>query len=207
MKKSIFLLTLFFMVSFSLCAYETSKEKNVNMSENVLKNNNVGIERAVQNAFSISSYPDSELRGIIKKNYNLWESDKESDVEFILRLMKTTFSNTKYEIKNIRYISETDAIVSLDVIIPDYAKMIADGGEEKIESLAKEKFKQKTGKTLESLNENSPISDFDTYLDIYFQIFADEGKKVTSFNTIPNTLEARKENGIWIFKDQNFNFF
>ena len=124
--------------------YKVTVKPKAKVSQKYTKENSVQIEKAVKEKIKYLSRKEI-LNEIFDINFN----GKEEDIVILAMLrgiMNVAMRNSEFEIKEIEYISETEANVKLKVKYPDIDK-----DENRIFKKAEENFKKKTGLTIEQV--------------------------------------------------------
>ena len=124
--------------------YKVTVKPKAKVSQKYTKENSVQIEKAVKEKIKYLSRKEI-LNEIFDINFNGTEED--TVILAMLRgIMNVAMRNSEFEIKEIEYISETEANVKLKVKYPDIDK-----DENRIFKKAEENFKKKTGLTIEQV--------------------------------------------------------
>ena len=124
--------------------YKVTVKPKAKVSQKYTKENSIQIEKAVKEKIKYLSRKEI-LNEIFDINFNGTEED--IVILAMLRgIMNVAMRNSEFEIKEIEYISETEANVKLKVKYPDIDK-----DENIIFKKADENFKKKTGLTIEQV--------------------------------------------------------
>lgn len=177
--------------------YKVTVETGVKISEKTLRNNNIKIEKELKKIIRENSKKEvlDEILNMKSENY----STDSLFPMFFVGLTNIVLRNTEIEIKEIEYISETEADIKLKIRSmkePDIAKIY-----EKVER----NFKNKTGRSLESIETDE---DEKRYLPMVLKDFLIISEKYIS--KMPKTLEtvieinSEKEGGEWLIDTEEF---
>lgn len=183
--------------------YKVTVKPKAKVSQKYTKENSVQIEKAVKEKIKYLSRKEI-LNEIFDINFNGTEED--IVILAMLRgIMNVTMRNSEFEIKEIEYISETEANVKLKVKYPDIDK-----DENKIFKKAEENFKKKTGLTIEQVqmieSEKEKMKYVMESVKIILQTFEEEVSK--SRRTLNTEIEipAEKIENNWIVLEDVFEF-
>ncbi|RRD39385.1 hypothetical protein EII29_07295 [Leptotrichia sp. OH3620_COT-345] len=177
--------------------YKVTVETGVKISEKTLRNNNIKIEKELKKIIRENSKKEvlDEILNMKSENY----STDSLFPMFFVGLTNIVLRNTEIEIKEIEYISETEADIKLKIRSmkePDIAKIY-----EKVER----NFKKKTGLSLESIETDE---DKKRYLPMVLKDFLIISEEYIS--KMPKTLEtvieinSEKEGGEWLIDTEEF---
>ena len=231
MKKII--LSLFILLSLSIFTqekYQIEIEPSAKISQNVIQDYNLQIEKEVSKIYS-----KEEMFGIMNKMINGASASIQSKnganeskgflgEDYISKMMDTMFKYYKIEIEKINYISENKAYVkvklgfpvNLDEIknISSIDKMLkkAEENSKKLEAA----FKKKTGKTMEEYSKSISEKDekaiekyFKIMGEIQMEMMEEELAKMTKNGKYvgrKEILEANRKNGKWVIESPNFGY-
>lgn len=183
--------------------YKVTVKPKAKVSQKYTKENSVQIEKAVKEKIKYLSRKEI-LNEIFDINFNGTEED--IVILAMLRgIMNVAMRNSEFEIKEIEYISETEANVKLKVKYPDIDK-----DENKIFKKAEENFKKKTGLTIEQVqmieSEKEKMKYVMESVKIILQTFEEEVSK--SRRTLNTEIEipAEKIENNWIVLEDVFEF-
>ena len=183
--------------------YKVTVKPKAKVSQKYTKENSVQIEKAVKEKIKYLSRKEI-LNEIFDINFNGTEED--TVILAMLRgIMNVAMRNSEFEIKEIEYISETEANVKLKVKYPDIDK-----DENKIFKKAEENFKKKTGLTIEQVqmieSEKEKMKYVMESVKIILQTFEEEVSK--SRRTLDTEIEisVEKKQNKWIVLEDVFEF-
>lgn len=183
--------------------YKVTVKPKAKVSQKYTKENSVQIEKAVKEKIKYLSRKEI-LNEIFDINFNGTEED--TVILAMLRgIMNVAMRNSEFEIKEIEYISETEANVKLKVKYPDIDK-----DENRIFKKAEENFKKKTGLTIEQVqmieSEKEKMKYVMESVKIILQTFEEEVSK--SRRTLDTEIEipAEKKQNKWIVLEDVFEF-
>ena len=184
MKK----IAMLFLLAMSLQAfggkYRTLKEENVNISLSEIGNNNGKIEKAIKKAYSQETF----LK-ILENQINSGESYNKDSITL------ATIKYIKVDIEEIKYLSDNQAEVSLNIVIPSIEKF----DEKRYEERLSEAFKSKIGYTIEEIkNRDLTKSEIEKLLPVYMKITGEEIGKINHFTSLNETVKVNKSsNSQW----------
>lgn len=211
MKRSLILLALllFSLTVFSNTSYKVIKAPNLNISEANIQKNNLEIEQRVKTVFSISAYSDEDIKNIIKKEYNLWSADSDATVDSYANTIKLVFSNVKYEIKEINYLTPESAKIQMTISVPDTSGIFSDDQQNNMLAVTEKRFKDKTGLSVENALKTKELEAKYTPImsSIYFEVLGENIKNIKSFTKSDVSYNMKKSKNNWIFEDESLNFF
>ena len=144
------------------------------------------------------------LNEIFDINFNGTEED--TVILAMLRgIMNVAMRNSEFEIKEIEYISETEANVKLKVKYPDIDK-----DENRIFKKAEENFKKKTGLTIEQVqmieSEKEKMKYVMESVKIILQTFEEEVSKARRTLDTEIKISVEKKQNKWIVLEDVFEF-
>ena len=189
MKK----IAMLFLLAMSLQAfggkYRTLKEENVNISLSEIGNNNGKIEKAIKKGYSQETF----LK-ILENQINSGESYNKDSIEK-MSLIGITLATIKYIKVDIEYLSDNQAEVSLNIVIPSIEKF----DEKRYEERLSEAFKSKIGYTIEEIkNRDLTKSEIEKLLPVYMKITGEEIGKINHFTSLNETVKVNKSsNSQW----------
>ena len=185
MKK----IAMLFLLAMSLQAfggkYRTLKEENVNISLSEIGNNNGKIEKAIKKGYSQETF----LK-ILENQINSGESYNKDSIEkmSLIGITLATIKYIKVDIEEIKYLSDNQAEVSLNIVIPSIEKF----DEKRYEERLSEAFKSKIGYTIEEIK-NRDLT-IEKLLPVYMKITGEEIGKINHFTSLNETVKVNKSN-------------
>lgn len=230
MKKII--LSLFVLLSLSTFTqkkYQIEIEPSAKISQNVIQDYNLQIEKEVSKIYS-----KEEMFGLMNKMMNGDSVQGENGLkelmngffgeDYISKMTDTMFKYYKIEIEKINYISENKAYVKVKLGFPvnldeiksmsSFDKMLkkAEENSKKLEAA----FKKKTGKTMEEYSKSISEKDekaiekyFKIMGEIQMEMMEEELAKMTKNGKYvgrKEILEANRKNGKWVIESPNFGY-
>lgn len=183
--------------------YKVTVKPKAKVSQKYTKENSVQIEKAVKEKIKYLSRKEI-LNEIFDINFNGTEED--TVILAMLRgIMNVAMRNSKFEIKEIEYISETEANVKLKVKYPDIDK-----DENRIFKKAEENFKKKTGLTIEQVqmieSEKEKMKYVMESVKIILQTFEEEVSKARRTLDTEIKISVEKKQNKWIVLEDVFEF-
>ena len=183
--------------------YKVTVKPKAKVSQKYTKENSVQIEKAVKEKIKYLSRKEI-LNEIFDINFNGTEED--IVILAMLRgIMNVAMRNSEFEIKEIEYISETEANVKLKVKYPDIDK-----DENKIFKKADENFKKKTGLTIEQVqmieSEKEKMKYVMESVKIILQTFEEEVSKARHTLDTEIEISAEKKQNKWIVLEDVLEF-
>lgn len=183
--------------------YKVTVKPKAKVSQKYTKENSVQIEKAVKEKIKYLSRKEI-LNEIFDINFNGTEED--TVILAMLRgIMNVAMRNSEFEIKEIEYISETEANVKLKVKYPDIDK-----DENKIFKKAEENFKKKTGLTIEQVqmieSEKEKMKYVMESVKIILQTFEEEVSKARRTLDTEIKISVEKKQNKWIVLEDVFEF-
>ena len=160
--------------------YRTLKEENVN--------NNGKIEKAIKKGYSQETF----LK-ILENQINSGESYNKDSIEkmSLIGITLATIKYIKVDIEEIKYLSDNQAEVSLNIVIPSIEKF----DEKRYEERLSEAFKSKIGYTIEEIkNRDLTKSEIEKLLPVYMKITGEEIGKINHFTSLNETVKVNKSN-------------
>ncbi len=211
MKKSTILLTflLFSLTVFSAPAYNVIKAQNLKISETDIQKSNSEIEQRVKTVFNINSYSEEDIKNIVRKEYNLWSADSETIVNSFAGTIKLVFSNVKYEIKEISYLTSDSARITMTISVPDTSDIDTETTQTRILTATEKRFKEKTGLSIEEASKTKELeAKYAPVMSaVYFEILGENIKNIKTYNKNEVSYIMKKNKSNWIFEDESLNFF
>ena len=181
--------------------YKVTVKPKAKVSQKYTKENSVQIEKAVKEKIKYLSRKEI-LNEIFDINFNGTEED--TVILAMLRgIMNVAMRNSEFEIKEIEYISETEANVKLKVKYPDIDK-----DENRIFKKAEENFKKKTGLTIEQVQmiESEKMKYVMESVKIILQTFEEEVSKARRTLDTEIKISVEKKQNKWIVLEDVFEF-
>ena len=183
--------------------YKVTVKPKAKVSQKYTKENSVQIEKAVKEKIKYLSRKEI-LNEIFDINFNGTEED--IVILAMLRgIMNVAMRNSEFEIKEIEYISETEANVKLKVKYPDIDK-----DENRIFKKAEENFKKKTGLTIEQVqmieSEKEKMKYVMESVKIILQTFEEEVSKARRTLDTEIKISVEKKQNKWIVLEDVFEF-
>lgn len=183
--------------------YKVTVKPKAKVSQKYTKENSVQIEKAVKEKIKYLSRKEI-LNEIFDINFNGTEED--TVILAMLRgIMNVAMRNSEFEIKEIEYISETEANVKLKVKYPDIDK-----DENKIFKKAEENFKKKTGLTIEQVqmieSEKEKMKYVMESVKIILQTFEEEISKDRRTLDTEIEISVEKKQNKWIVLEDVLEF-
>jgi hypothetical protein len=183
--------------------YKVTVKPKAKVSQKYTKENSVQIEKAVKEKIKYLSRKEI-LNEIFDINFNGTEED--TVILAMLRgIMNVAMRNSEFEIKEIEYISETEANVKLKVKYPDIDK-----DENRIFKKAEENFKKKTGLTIEQVqmieSEKEKMKYVMESVKIILQTFEEEVSKARRTLDTEIEISVEKKQNKWIVLEDVFEF-
>ena len=183
--------------------YKVTVKPKSKVSQKYTKENSVQIEKAVKEKIKYLSRKEI-LNEIFDINFNGTEED--IVILAMLRgIMNVAMRNSEVEIKEIEYISETEANVKLKVKYPDIDK-----DENRIFKKAEENFKKKTGLTIEQVqmieSEKEKMKYVMESVKIILQTFEEEVSKARRTLDTEIKISVEKKQNKWIVLEDVFEF-
>ena len=181
--------------------YKVTVKPKAKVSQKYTKENSVQIEKAVKEKYLSRKEILNEIFDI---NFNGTEED--TVILAMLRgIMNVAMRNSEFEIKEIEYISETEANVKLKVKYPDIDK-----DENRIFKKAEENFKKKTGLTIEQVqmieSEKEKMKYVMESVKIILQTFEEEVSKARRTLDAEIKISVEKKQNKWIVLEDVFEF-
>ena len=183
--------------------YKVTVKPKAKVSQKYTKENSVQIEKAVKEKIKYLSRKEI-LNEIFDINFNGTEED--TVILAMLRgIMNVAMRNSEFEIKEIEYISETEANVKLKVKYPDIDK-----DENRIFKKAEENLKKKTGLTIGQVqmieSEKEKMKYVMESVKIILQTFEEEVSKARRTLDTEIKISVEKKQNKWIVLEDVFEF-
>ena len=199
MKKLITIIIFIFSIQIFAEQYQVIKQKNVTLSKEQIDLENKKIEETV------SKYPKKVLKEMIsyyfsvasKVNNEMSKEEKESMQllsKELLSFFSEIFDNSKFNVKTIKYLSNTKVSVTYEVVIPDSDKIL-DGKE------IKKRFFKKYGYEIKDDEDFFSLSEVKKWKDIMNEMLREGMRNPKNYVTDKVTDELNKIGNEWKFKD------
>ena len=199
MKKLITIILFIFSIQIFAGQYQVIKQKNVTLSKEQIDLENKKIEETV------SKYPKKVLKEMIsyyfsvasKVNNEMSKEEKES-MQLLSKELPSFFSeifdNSKFNVKTIKYLSNTKVSVTYEVIIPDSDKILDD-------KEMKKRFFKKYGYEMKDDEDFLSPSEVKKRKDIINEMLREGVRNPKNYMTDKVTNELNKIGNEWEFKD------
>ena len=199
MKKLITIILFIFSMQIFAGQYQVIKQKNVTLSKEQIDLENKKIEETV------SKYPKKVLKEMIsyyfsvasKVNNEMSKEEKES-MRLLSKELPSFFSeifdNSKFNVKTIKYLSNTKVSVTYEVIIPDSDKILDD-------KEMKKRFFKKYGYEMKDDEDFLSPSEVKKRKDIINEMLREGVRNPKNYMTDKVTNELNKIGNEWEFKD------
>ena len=179
--------------------YQVIKQKNVTLSKEQIEVENKKIEEIV------SKYPKKVLQEMIsyyfsiasKVNNEMSKEEKESMQllsKELLSFFSEIFDNSKFNVKTIKYLSNTKVSVTYEVVIPDSDKILDDRE-------MKKRFFKKYGYEMKDDEDFLSPSEVKKRKDIINEMLREGVRNPKNYMTDKVTNELNKIGNEWKFKD------
>ena len=199
MKKLITIIIFIFSIQIFAGQYQVIKQKNVTLSKEQIDLENKKIEETV------SKYPKKVLKEMIsyyfpvasKVNNEMSKEEKES-MQLLSKELPSFFSeifdNSKFNVKTIKYLSNTKVSVTYEVVIPDSDKILDD-------KEMKKRFFKKYGYEMKDDEDFFSPSEVKKRKDIMKEMLREGMQNPKNYVTDKVTDELNKIGNEWKFKD------
>ena len=199
MKKLITIILFIFSIQIFAGQYQVIKQKNVTLSKEQIDLENKKIEETV------SKYPKKVLKEMIsyyfsvasKVNNEMSKEEKES-MQLLSKELPSFFSeifdNSKFNVKTIKYLSNTKVSVTYEVVIPDSDKILDD-------KEMKKRFFKKYGYEMKDDEDFLSPSEVKKRKDIINEMLREGVRNPKNYMTDKVTNELNKIGNEWKFKD------
>ena len=199
MKKLITIILFIFSMQIFAGQYRVIKQKNVTLSKEQIDLENKKIEETV------SKYPKKVLKEMIsyyfsvasKVNNEMSKEEKES-MQLLSKELPSFFSeifdNSKFNVKTIKYLSNTKVSVTYEVVIPDSDKILDD-------KEMKKRFFKKYGYEMKDDEDFLSLSEVKKRKDIINEMLREGVRNPKNYMTDKVTNELNKIGNEWEFKD------
>ena len=199
MKKLITIIIFIFSIQIFAGQYQVIKQKNVTLSKEQIDLENKKIEETV------SKYPKKVLKEMIsyyfsvasKVNNEMSKEEKESMQllsKELLSFFSEIFDNSKFNVKTIKYLSNTKVSVTYEVVIPDSDKILDD-------KEMKKRFFKKYGYEMKDDEDFLSPSEVKKRKDIINEMLREGVRNPKNYVTDKVTNELNKIGNDWKFKD------
>lgn len=199
MKKLITIILFVFSMQIFAGQYQVIKQKNVTLSKEQIDLENKKIEETV------SKYSKKVLQEMIsyyfsvanKVNNEMSKEEKES-MQLLSKELPSFFSeifdNSKFNVKTIKYLSNTKVSVTYEVVIPDSDKILDD-------KEMKKRFFKKYGYEMKDDEDFLSPSEVKKRKDIINEMLREGVRNPKNYMTDKVTNELNKIGNEWKFKD------
>ena len=199
MKKLITIILFIFSMQIFAGQYQVIKQKNVTLSKEQIDLENKKIEETV------SKYPKKVLKEMIsyyfsvasQVNNEMSKEEKES-MQLLSRELSSFFSeifdNSKFNVKTVKYLSNTKVSVTYEVVIPDSDKILDD-------KEMKKRFFKKYGYEMKDDEDFLSPSEVKKRKDIINEMLKEGVRNPKNYTTDKVTNELNKIGNEWKFKD------
>ena len=199
MKKLITIILFIFSLQIFAGQYQVTKQKNVTLSKEQIDLENKKIEETV------SKYPKKVLQEMIsyyfsvasKVNNEMSKEEKES-MQLLSKEVPSFFSeifnNSKFNIKTVKYLSNTKVSVTYEVVILDLDKILD-------EKEIKKRFFEKYGYEIKDDEDFVSLSEVKKWKDIMKEMLREGMRNPKNYVTDKVTDELNKIGNEWKFKD------
>ena len=199
MKKLITIILFIFSMQIFAEQYQVIKQKNVTLSKEQIDLENKKIEETV------SKYPKKVLQEMIsyyfsvsnKVNNEMSKEEKES-MQLLSKEFSSFFSeifdNSKFNVKTVKYLSNTKVSVTYEVVIPDSDKILDDRE-------MKKRFFKKYGYEIKDDEDFFSLSEVKKWKEIMNEMLREGMRNPKNYVTDKVTDELNKIGNDWKFKD------
>ena len=196
MKKLITIIIFIFSIQIFAGQYQVIKQKNVTLSKEQIDLENKKIEETV------SKYPKKVLQEMIsyyfsvasKVNNEMSKEEKES-MQLLPKEFSSFFSEIfNFNIKTVKYLSNTKVSVTYEVVIPDSDKILDD-------KEMKKRFFKKYGYEMKDDEDFLSPSEVKKRKDIINEMLREGVRNPKNYMTDKVTNELNKIGNEWKFKD------
>lgn len=200
MKKLITIILFIFSMQIFAEQYQVIKQKNVTLSKEKIDLENKKIEETV------SKYPKKVLKEMISYYFSVAskvvinEMSKEEKESMqllskeLLSFFSEIFDNSKFNVKTIKYLSNTKVSVTYEVVIPDSDKILDD-------KEMKKRFFKKYGYEIKDDEDFLSPSEVKKRKDIINEMLREGVRNPKNYMTDKVTNELNKIGNEWKFKD------
>ena len=198
MKKLITIILFIFSLQIFAGQYQVTKQKNITLSKEQIEVENKKIEKTV------NEFPQKFVKEMKPYYFGLDNQVSSSDTkekEFEQLMIKglydfisEIYSNTKFDVKNIKYLSNTKVSVTYEVVIPDSDKILDD-------KEMKKRFFKKYGYEMKDDEDFLSPSEVKKRKDIINEMLREGVRNPKNYMTDKVTNELNKIGNEWKFKD------
>ena len=198
MKKLITIILFVFSIQIFAGQYRVTKQKNVTLSKEQIEVENKKIEKTV------NEFPQKFVKEMKPYYFGLGNQVSSSDTkekEFEQLMIKglydfisEIYSNTKFDVKNIKYLSNTKVSVTYEVVIPDSDKILDD-------KEMKKRFFKKYGYEMKDDEDFLSPSEVKKRKDIINEMLREGVRNPKNYMIDKVTNELNKIGNEWKFKD------
>ena len=199
MKKLITIIIFIFSIQIFAGQYQVIKQKNVTLSKEQIDLENKKIEETV------SKYPKKVLKEMIsyyfsvasKVNNEMSKEETESMQllsKELLSFFPEIFDNSKFNVKTVKYLSNTKVSVTYEVVIPDSDKILDD-------KEMKKRFFKKYGYEIKDDEDFLSPLEVKKRKDIINEMLREGVRNPKNYMTDKVTNELNKIGNEWKFKD------
>ena len=198
MKKLITIILFIFSLQIFAGQYQVTKQKNVTLSKEQIEVENKKIEKTV-NEFPQKFVKEMKLYYFGLGNQVSSSDTKEKEFEQLMikglyDFISEIYSNTKFDVKNIKYLSNTKVSVTYEVVIPDSDKILDDRE-------MKKRFFKKYGYEMKDDEDFLSPSEVKKRKDIINEMLREGVRNPKNYMTDKVTNELNKIGNEWKFKD------
>ena len=201
MKKLITIILFVFSIQIFAGQYQVTKQKNVTLSKEQIEVENKKIEETVNNYINMSFKEYLSIFSEVKNSINIDKSNKVEEnyiyrtfLELYSQMFNLIAENTKIEIKNIKYLSNTKVIVKCEIITPAFDNL-NNLNEKEIEKKLTEKYDLNK---LKNMNEKEMLSEFLTFS---IDLMKKEFKKKPSYEITKKDIILERNGNNWKSKE------
>ena len=198
MKKLITIILFIFSLQIFAGQYQVIKQKNVTLSKEQIDLENKKIEETV------SKYPEKVLKEMISyyfsvasKVINEMSKEEKESMQLLskelLSFFSEIFDNSKFNVKTIKYLSNTKVSVTYEVVIPDSDKILDD-------KEMKKRFFKKYGYEMKDDEDFLSPSEVKKRKDIINEMLREGVRNPKNYMTDKVTNELNKIGNEWKFK-------
>ena len=198
MKKLITIILFIFSLQIFAGQYQVTKQKNITLSKEQIEVENKKIEKTV------NEFPQKFVKEMKPYYFGLDNQVSSSDTkekEFEQLMIKglydfisEIYSNTKFDVKNIKYLSNTKVSVTYEVVIPDSDKILDD-------KEMKKRFLKKYGYEMKDDEDFLSTSEVKKRKDIMNEMLRERVRNPKNYMIDKVTNELNKIGNEWKFKD------
>ena len=198
MKKLITIILFVFSIQIFAGQYQVTKQKNITLSKEQIEVENKKIEKTV------NEFPQKFVKEMKPYYFGLGNQVNSSDTkekEFEQLMIKglydfisEIYSNTKFDVKNIKYLSNTKVSVTYEVVIPDSDKILDD-------KEMKKRFFKKYGYEMKDDEDFLSPSEVKKRKDIINEMLREGVRNPKNYMIDKVTNELNKIGNEWKFKD------